>query len=198
MPDPLPPHRDPAQFDDLVEQVGPESILVMISREMGPAVRACCEPDDVWQETLAAAWRDRDQHVWQGLPVYRAWLVAIARNRLRDIARAAGAEKRGGGAAAERISLSDALPAGSLTPSRVALVNERARIMLEALATLPPELEPVVRLHLFEERTMEDIAATEGIGVSAAWHRLRKGVTLYREALQVLQTRRSSAGGSRA
>jgi RNA polymerase sigma factor (sigma-70 family) len=188
-----PPHRDPARFDELVEEVGPESILVMISREMGPAARARCEPEDVWQETLAAAWRDRAQHVWQGLPVYRAWLVAIAKNRLRDMIRADAAEKRGGGAAAQRISLADVLPAGSSTPSRVALVNERARLMVQSLESLPGDLEPIVRMHLFEERTMEDVAATLGIGVSAAWHRLRKGVALYREALQVLRTRASGA-----
>ncbi|MCE9634527.1 MAG: sigma-70 family RNA polymerase sigma factor [Planctomycetes bacterium] len=204
MPDVLPPHRDPARFDDLVLEVGPESLLVMISRQMGPAARALCEPEDVWQETLAAAWRDRAQHEWTGLPVYRAWLVAIARNRIQDVVRAAGAAKRGGGAGAARFtdlrgpgsgSLSDALPAGSVTPSRVAHHNERARIMVAALESLPADVEPIVRMHLFEERTMEDISADLGLGVSAAWHRFRKGVALYRDALKSLMTRGSDSGG---
>ncbi|MCE9635330.1 MAG: RNA polymerase sigma factor [Planctomycetes bacterium] len=192
----LPPHMDPARFDALLESVGPEEILVIIARAMGPALRGRFEPEDVWQETLASAWKDRATHTWESPTAYRRWLVVIAKNRIHDLARAGSRLKRGGENAtglfserkpAESVSLADVLPAGSVTPSRVAQHNERSRLMLAALDELPADVEPVVRLHLFEDRTMESIAEELGIHLAAAWRRLRKGVTIYRERLVALE-----------
>ncbi len=197
------PHADPAQFDALVESVGPDAMLVVISRNMGAALRGRAEPEDVWQETLASAWKDRGTHTWEGLAAYRRWIVSIAMNRIRDLARAASAEKRGGGQgaalfserrAAESLSLSDVLPAGSVTPSRIASHNERARRMLTALEALPGDVEPVVRGHLLEGREMQEVADALGIHLSAAWRRFRRGVALYRESLRGLDSRASGAG----
>lgn len=194
MPDELPPHADPARFDALVESVAPDEIVAVIARSMGAAMRGRHEPEDLWQETLAAAWRDRAQHRWESPQTWRTWLITIARNRIRDLSRHDGAEKRGGGGAAlfserrpaESLSLSDILPAGSVTPSRTAIHNERARRILEALASLPDDVEPVVRLHLLEDRTMESVADELGIHLAAAWRRFRRGAELYRESLRRL------------
>ncbi|MCE9635327.1 MAG: sigma-70 family RNA polymerase sigma factor [Planctomycetes bacterium] len=199
------PHCDPARFDALIESVGPDAMLVVIARAMGPALRGRMEPEDVWQEALASAWRDRESHTWEDLAAYRRWIVTLALNRVRDMARAASAEKRGGerGAAlfserkpAESLSLADILPAGSVTPSRIAVHNERSRLMLAALDELPADVEPVVRLHLFEGRTMESIAADLGIHLAAAWRRFRRGVTLYRDRLRALDSAASRGGGA--
>lgn len=194
------PHADPAQFDAVIEAAGPDTAIAVIDRMMGVAVRGACEAEDVWQEALALAWRDRAQHVWQDVATYRRWLLAIARNRVRDIARAASREKRGGGArhalfselgapsaGSEAASLSQYLPPGSVTPSRVAGARERSKIVLAALAALPDDLEPVLRLHLLEERPMEDVAGELGIGVSAAWHRYRRAAVLYAQRLRALR-----------
>lgn len=176
-------------------------MIVLISRWMGPAVRSQCTAEDIWQEALAAAWRDREKHEWRGVREYRAWLLEIAKNRVRDFARRQQAQRRGGGEGAalfselqggRSFSLSALLPHGSTTPSRVAHHNEQARLMEQALASLPGELEPLVRMHLFEERTMEDIAAELGIGLSAAWYRFRKGSERYAASLAHLKSIRPS------
>lgn len=190
------PHADPAQFDRVVEAAGPDTAIAVIERMMGPAVLGVCAPEDVWQEALALAWRDRGSHAWQDVRTWRRWLLAVARNRVRDIARAASREKRGGDAryalfselGAPGGSPSAFLPAGSVTPSRVAGARERSRLVLEALASLPEDVEPVVRLHLLEDQPMEEVAASLGIGVSAAWHRYRRGTVLYAQRLKALRT----------
>lgn len=198
------PHADPAQFDRVIESVAPDEVLVVIARSMGATLRGRYEPEDVWQETLASAWRDRTTHRWEGLHSYRTWLISIARNRIRDFARADGAAKRGGtggtGLFSERnpsdsVSLADVLPAGSVTPSRVASHRERSRILTEALEKLPPDVEPYVRMHLFEDKPMETIAAELNAHVSAAWRRFRRGSQLFRDLVKSLESRSMPPGG---
>jgi RNA polymerase sigma factor (sigma-70 family) len=199
------PHRDPARFDAVVEAAGPDSCIVVLEGWMGAAVRGWCQAEDVWQETLAVAWRDRGQHTWKGVRAWRGWVLGIARNRVTDIARRAAAEKRGGGVRHALFSdlegggsgerrLSDFLPPGSSTPSRIASAKERSLRMQAALEGLSAEQRDVLRLYLFEERTMEDVAATLGISLSAAWGRFRRGSEAYAASLRDLDSRAGAAG----
>ncbi len=199
------PHCDAAQWDRLVEAIGPDSLLVIFRRGMSKQLASFVSEEDVFQETLALAWRDREQHRWEGVRAYRAWILTIARNRLTDLARRATAGKRGGARQMSAFSdlddgddrpFSQRLPAGSTTPSRIAIQRERAQVMADALASLPEEIEPVVRLYLFEEKPMEQIAAELSIGLSAAWYRFRKGSTLYAQALEVLRTKATQQRGA--
>ncbi len=195
------PHRDPARFDEVVASVTPEAVLAIIEREMGPAARAVCEPDDVWQETLALAWRDREQHVWEGPRPYRRWLLTIAKNRIRHIVRDAAREKRGGGArpalfsgldVGGATSISQVLPAGSVTPSRIVRHREEASLVLQALAALPDDERDFVRLHLLEEQTMDETAAALGVAPHVARHRVFKGSQRFAKSLRILRS--ASAG----
>jgi RNA polymerase sigma factor (sigma-70 family) len=197
------PHCDAGRFDECVASVEPASLLVVIEREMGPAARSFCAPEDVLQETLAQAWRDREQHTWEGPRAYRAWLLAIARNRIRDIARTASRDKRGGGtspvpfsglAPASGGSLSDLLPAGSVTPSRVASAQEEARLLRDALESLPETLRDVVRMHHFEGLTVQAIAERLSVEHLVARHRFRKGLALFSEKLEFLRSRSAAPG----
>jgi RNA polymerase sigma factor (sigma-70 family) len=63
--------------------------------------------------------------------------------------------------------------------------------MDSALDALPDDLREVVRLRLFEELTLEEIAARLNLGVSGVRHRFRRGGTLYQQALV------EALGGSR-
>lgn len=184
----LSPHTDPSRWDQLIEEIRPAAILVVIAASMSKSLRAQCSAEDIWQETLAHAWGARGQYRWRGSAAFRAWIFEIARNRIRDAARNMQTEKRGAGRAAVRFSelgsgqsssLSRLLPPDSATPSRILLHAERAAAMQKALAALPPDLEAVVRMHLFEDLTMEVIAERLGISVSTAWRRFRKGSEIY-------------------
>ena len=194
------PLQDPSHWAALIEGVKPDAFLVVIASSMSRSLRDHCSPEDIWQETLVQAWNARAEHRWQGSAAFRGWLFQIARNRIRDAVRRIEAEKRGAGRPGKRLSelesqlsgsASAVLPPDSVTPSRILVHAERAAAMERALGSLPPDLEPVVRMHLFEELTMEVIAKRLGIGVSAAWRRFRKGAELYSRGLSEWE----SAGG---
>ena len=75
-------------------------------------------------------------------------------------------------------------PVGSTTPSRVALHGENARQMHEALAALPSEFREVLRLRLFEELPLREVADYLGISMSTARRRLLSGAKEYRKELE--------------
>ncbi len=187
-----PQHLDQVSWDTLIEGLGPASCIVVIDSWMGRQVTSHVSAEDILQEALFLAWRDREQHEWRSMRAYRGWLLEIARNRIRDHARRLSALKRGGGqkpalfsemGLEEGCTLGSLLPHGSTTPSRVAHTNEQAQRMRDALAELPDEQAQILRRHLFEERDMTEVAEELGIGLSSAWRRFRTGSAAYARLL---------------
>ncbi len=196
MDDPKPgsaPHRDPTEWGRLVESLDVASVFVVINSWLGPKLRGPLSAEDIWQDTLWCSWRDREQHEWRGLSAWRVWLLSIAQNRVRDAGRLLGRTKRGGAhhtapfsTLAERESVSQMLPPGSTTPSRVAGFRERARAMEAALESLDPDLRVVVQMRLFEEVPIREVAEHLKLPLSTAKDRLLRGVTSYRHRLRQL------------
>ena len=182
---------DPIRWDRLIEAVNPASVLVVIEMRMNPALRRRVAPEDIWQDTLLHIWRDREKCAWRGLRRFRAWVLKVAENRIRETVTRERALKRGGGTTELPLSALGGSstsrpfpgPAGSTTPSRVAIHREQAAAMRAALAALPAEVREVVRLRLFEQLGMGEIAGKLKIGESAARHRFRKGAELYQRRL---------------
>jgi RNA polymerase sigma-70 factor (ECF subfamily) len=199
----------PADWDRLIEAIGPASILVVIESRMSTSLRKRMTPEDIWQEVLLHAWRDRAKCTWRGIKSFRAWLLTIADHRIRDAADHESAAKRGGGKspiAFSTLAVSDSDggrpapfpgPAGSTTPSRVAIHREQAQAMQAALQQLPEELREVVRLRLFDQQPIEAIARTLNIGESAVRHRFRKGSEIYHRRLVAEFATRSAPPGPR-
>lgn len=190
--------EDPAVWNRLIEAVGPASLLVVIESRLGSRLRRAVSAEDVWQETLLHAWRDRLRCDWRGVGAFRRWLIRVAENRLRDLAQAEGALKRGGDhvivplpGAVDSATSSWAGPIARSTPSKAVMAAEQAAAMTEALDVLDEDVRDVVRLRLFEDLTMEEVAERVGIGLQAARHRFRKGAGVYHQRLaHVLETRR--------
>lgn len=168
---------DPEVWTSLVTAAHPEMILVLIRYRMGPSLLAHLAPEDLWQEALLRAWQARASLVWQGMPAFRNWLVSIAVPCIEDHRDRAAAKKRVSprGSAVE--------PWASTTPSRIATTRERAKAMTDALESLPEDLREVLRLRIFEDTKIEEIATALGIGESAVRHRFRRGAELYRKRL---------------
>ena len=191
--DPRPPHLDPTRWGELVDSLDVATVFVVLSGWLGTEARNQLSVEDVWQETLWMAWRDRHQHQWVNLTRYRAWLLGIAQNRIQDMLRGLRRKKRGGTSRIARFSeiggadtVGGMLPPRSTTPSWTASHLERARVFERALSSLEQTLRDVVRLRLFEELGMEETATRLGIPLSTAKHRLVRGLQAYRAQLKEL------------
>ncbi|MDO8349484.1 MAG: sigma-70 family RNA polymerase sigma factor, partial [Planctomycetota bacterium] len=181
----------------VVAAANPASILVAIGCRMGHELRQRLAPEDVWQETLLKAWQARADFEWQDVATFRHWLLRIAQHCIEDLRDHDRAKKRDSRrttamAPASR-SASSASPHayviepwGSTTPSRIAVDREKAEAMEKALQSLPYELRDVVRLRLFDDLSIAEIATSLGLGESAVRHRFRAGAEVYRARLRTL------------
>ena len=183
----------PEVWAELIEAVGPASMLVAIDARMSARLRESTSAEDILQETLLVAWSDRRLCGWRGITSFRRWLLTLADHRLKNIAEAQGAQKRGGGTRPIRLDAglrrdgssipASIVPASSTTPSRVASERELAHAMQSALQALPDDLRDVVRLRLFEGLLLDEIAAQLAISEPSVRRRFRRGAELYREQL---------------
>ena len=189
LPNPL-PSASPQVWERLIESVGPASLLLVIERRMSAALRGVLSAEDILQDALLHAWRDRRQLEWRGLPGFRSWLLTIIDHRIHDAADRQAAAKRDRGRAPLSLSAPGSLgtasesadlgyPAGSTTPSKLAMYREQADAIRAAIDGLPEDYRDVVQLRLAEQCTLGEIARRLGIGVEAVRHRLRKGSELY-------------------
>ena len=94
---PVPSNLDPHDWDRLLASVSPASILLVIQSWLGPSVARWHSAEDVWQESLLHAWRDRAQMPNADPGTFRRWLLGIARHRVLDLRDHAVAVKRGSG-----------------------------------------------------------------------------------------------------
>jgi RNA polymerase sigma factor (sigma-70 family) len=195
----------PAAWERLIESVKPASLLLVIERRMSAGLKGVQTAEDILQEALLHAWRDRRQFEWRGLGSFRSWLLGIIDHRIHDAADRYSAKKRdaGGpvvafsalrGAGATTTSAEPDFPASSTTPSKLATYREEAEVMRQALDGLPEEFREIVGARLFEQCPLEEIAARLGLGVEAVRHRFRNGSELYVRRLRAaLGPRPSSA-----
>lgn len=189
-----PEPQPPLSLEGLIEAADPASLLIVIERRMSVALRGSCSAEDILQECFLHAWRARDKFQWRGARSFRAWLLSIVDHRLHDAADRLRAHKRGGGRSTRPFSvlcsdessssLDSVLPAPSTTPSRLASYREQAEAMQAALKGMPDELAEIVRLRLFEQVELVEIARRLGLGVSAVRHRFRRGSELYAARLR--------------
>ena len=183
---------DPDVWSSVVTAAHPASLLVAIGSRMGAEMRQRFTPEDIWQETLLKAWQARDTFVWHGTPAFRRWLLRIAERCVSDHSDRERAQKRGLARVVAQPAREHELtgarnspePWGSTTPSRIAHQREQAQAMIAALAALPEDLREVVRLRLFEDLLIGEIAERLGLGESGVRHRFRRGAELYREELR--------------
>lgn len=191
---------DSRTWNELIQAVGPSSLLVVIESRMGAAIRSRFAPEDILQDVLLLAWRDRKNCEWRGLQAFRSWLLTLIEHRLADASDHINAIKRGGpgiGASGaprtyRETDVAAPEPVATTTPSRIAIYAEQASAMREALDRVPEDCREIVRLRLFEERTASEIAVRLQIGESAVRHRFRRGAAAYQRALAEVISSRSS------
>jgi RNA polymerase sigma-70 factor (ECF subfamily) len=158
---------EPNAVAELSEARRPQ-LLVYVSRQLGYALRAKVEPDDIVQETMIRAVRhphlftapDRDPfgvlcHLAQEsiVDAHRRYIDAQKRDAGREVPlQASPASTDGGG------GLLGILVASITTPSKAFSRNDREIRMWEALGTLPEEQREALRLRYVDGLPTKDIA----------------------------------------
>jgi RNA polymerase sigma-70 factor (ECF subfamily) len=136
-----------------------------ISLRMGPLLRARVSEEDVLQETLLEACRSYAAFRPEGPDSFRRWLFSIAENRIRDLSKYHGAQRRHPAREAptdpER-ALLDRLTAGVSTPSSHARRKELVDLLTGGITRRPDAEREVVTLRALEDLTFKEIAARSG------------------------------------
>lgn len=147
------------------------SYLRVLARSLlGSAVRLQLEPSDLVQETLLDAARDLPRFAGTTEANLMSWLRKILVRNLADQARHGHAEVRDRRrqesleALLERSSvvLHQALSVTLSSPSHRLEREEEAARLADALESLPPDYEAVIRLRNIEHLPFEEIAARLG------------------------------------
>ena len=147
-----------AAFEQLVLEHGPG-----LHRYVAAQLRDESETHDVFQETLAAAWR--------GLPSlrephrFRSWLAGIATNKIAD-------------------ALRRRAPAGAQDPETVGREDPETLAAREAMASLEPRHQEVLLLRYLLGLSEEEAAAALGVRVGTVKSRTSRARRALSEALR--------------
>jgi len=131
--------------------------------------------EDLAQETLFQAWRDRDRFRKESEPL--TWILAIAKHRVYDFLRKRRRESMSLNRALERLE-TEAIPDPVL---QCAELGARVRT---ALQELPEEFVAVLLLRYFQEKSLREIAEELGESEDAVESRLRRARMALRDRLR--------------
>jgi RNA polymerase sigma-70 factor (ECF subfamily) len=154
------------------------------------------DASDVVQEALLQAVVALPQFQGQTDQEFAAWLRAILANKLTDMIRHFLKQKRDV-ALEETIrecldksapNLLDCIVAPGPSPSQQMVLDERARILDQCLAALPPNQQTVVELHHLAGHTVAEIAKRMNKTETAVAGLLRRGLRTLRTAVKTYET----------
>jgi RNA polymerase sigma-70 factor (ECF subfamily) len=144
---------DRAALEALLERSYPQ-VLAIVRRRLGGALRRHHESVDVVQEAMVEALRGFDRFELRDDRAFLAWLAAIVENRVRDLAKYHGRDKRDQAREARESSLDpegaglEPLAVTDVTPSAVAGRGEETSRVQSALAALPERQRRAIELRL--------------------------------------------------
>jgi len=144
------------------------------------------DAQDVSQQVLLRAWQAIDR--FEGRSAFRTWLYSIAENQCRSFA-----VKRMRYVQTEHIeSLINLYLEGTVTS--VAEHCARNQAVAVALENVNDKAREVLLLRFFQERSLEEIAATLAVSLSAAKMRLYRSLEQFRaEYLRVVEIHATAA-----
>jgi RNA polymerase sigma-70 factor (ECF subfamily) len=163
-------------------------LLLLAQEDLDPSLRAKGGASDLVQETFLEAQRDFPHFQGNSEEELRAWLRQLLRHNLADFTRRYRATgKRGiGREQALEPGGSSAVPGAGLaapepSPSRLAVAQEQAEALRQAVERLPEDYRQVLRLRHQEKRSFEEIAQQMGRSAPAVrqlWSRAVRRVRL--------------------
>jgi len=123
---------------------------------------------DIVQEVFLAVVKSRPEVGARDERQLRAWLAGQVQNRIIDRVRFHLAQRRSARQALPLASDAGDVAAADASPARLAALDERARLLEQALASLEPEQRELWRLRVEEEREFVDVACAIGLSSDEA------------------------------
>lgn len=159
-------HRDEDALNRLFE-VYTQRLLASVRSELGDRLRQRLESQDVMQQVYLDALDNIERFVDRGHDSFFAWLRRIAVNRICDADRKAfqtvkrGREVRAAdvGCDASMIRLLDAVAADVTSPSMAVDLQDRVRLLENALNSLGEDQREVIRLRYLNQLNVTETAA---------------------------------------
>lgn len=146
-----------------------EEFYPAVSRFIASTGAPAADVDDLVQETLLHAWRNREQFRSEASPV--TWVLSIAKNRVRMRLRALGARPAFGSIDREEL------------PAEVVRSPEAAAAIRCALDAIDPEYAEVLVRRYLEGRSVREIAGALNESEKAVESRLHRAREALREKL---------------
>ncbi|HVP12018.1 MAG TPA: RNA polymerase sigma factor [Phycisphaerae bacterium] len=175
----------------LLERAG--DLRRFVDQKIPPRFKSAIAAEDVLQEVWISAFRTFGDYRPGEPGGLDGWLRAIARRRLADALRSAGALKRGGaaclfhGGTSSPTSWADLfaqVSSNEKTPSGEISAQEAANALQIALASLPEQRRQAVYLRLVEGRPREEVAqAIQKAGITVD-RLVRQGLRDLRQRLR--------------
>jgi RNA polymerase sigma-70 factor (ECF subfamily) len=180
--------KEPEAFAALVGRVR-GGLVTWIALRLGPQLRARVTEEDVLQETLLQAYRTIDAFQSGGAGSFRRWLLSVAENRIRDLSKFHGAQKRDSAREVRKArnegerTLLGQLTLQATSPGSAAQALEAKRKMAAAIESLPPELREVVVARALEERRFREVSELLQRPLTTVQAQYARGLRLLRDAL---------------
>ncbi len=165
-------------------------LLIVAESEIGPRVRAKCDPEDVVQQTLGDATVAITQFEGTTEAEFSAWLRRMHENNLNDALRKLIAQKRDVRheqplfQSQGSVSFCWNEPAAEQTsPSQQLIGGENALRLARLLQELKPEWRDAIRMRHLESRPVQEIADELECSVVAAAGLLKRGLQALRRKM---------------
>ena len=138
------------------------------------------DAEDVFSQAMLKAWEKVQKHAGK-IDNWKAWLMQLTRNFCIDIIRqrsraATGVDSLEWVGETEKIGTASAME----TPEKALEREEKARVIEEAIASLPERLRDTFILHFYQQRTHHEIAEAQGI----TYDNVCKRISLARKLLK--------------
>ncbi|MBL8745296.1 MAG: RNA polymerase sigma factor [Phycisphaerae bacterium] len=163
--------NEPSAFQAVIDQFG--GLVWSLARRFSFDASSA---EDAVQEVFLEVWKSAHRYD-PSVASEATFISMIARRRLIDRARKSGRR-------AETQALTDATPQAAPSSEPRSETNEDAARAAEALATLSPEQQRVLRLSLVQGLSHDEIARATGLPLGTVKTHCRRGLIRIRELLE--------------
>lgn len=172
-------------LDSVLGECG-ERLLAFVRLRLGPGLRGRLESGDIVQVTLMRAFQNIEQFEGQSRRSLTAWLVAIARNIIRDEADYHHRQRRDMN---RSVSLDEAGEVAGDVRSEVGrlILKEETMRLEKALESLDPAHREVILLRKYEELGFEEIGERLGRSPDACRMLMARAMTRLTASLRDLR-----------